>query len=399
MVQRFGEGLEVIRRPSQPSPPHEPASQAVSDVIEAAVSRWAAEIAVESGPKRMRVLVDKIKGALRPDYAVEAEAFAATYQMVNYWKVLKSLRVARVNAPRTIVDVGCGSGASASAAVSYALATDSSLSSICVYLVDQSEEQLELAVACLHHVQRAVPGVEIEVRPIQMTVPSPGLSAQVSDGADLVVCAHVLTESDSARAVVAAAYELVSPAGALLTVERREDPVWEDIEAWCRPKLVDQPSGGANTPILEHIVLGTRSWRTRWIVVRAAAASPSIQLLQKYFAAWESRDVDALPDIFAPEAIYREKPHVPALVGLHAIERYWREVVGEQRDMTFRFRRVAQIANGAIVEWESHFVDASASNHLAGMMTIELNSERDRIVELREYFRTKHHQNSSKADQ
>src|SRR5687768_12247962 len=57
--------------------------------------------------------------------------------------------------------------------------------------------------------------------------------------------------------------------------------------------------------------------------------------LQRYGAAWESRDPAAAGKLFLADASYHEMPFDAPKQGRAAIEEYWRKVTADQRDVKF----------------------------------------------------------------
>ncbi len=50
-----------------------------------------------------------------------------------------------------------------------------------------------------------------------------------------------------------------------------------------------------------------------------------VSWLRGYETAWRERDVTAVERLFTPEVRYRQSPYEPALVGLAAVQGFWRE--------------------------------------------------------------------------
>jgi hypothetical protein len=72
--------------------------------------------------------------------------------------------------------------------------------------------------------------------------------------------------------------------------------------------------------------------------------------VDRYEAAWRSPGTEALRDVFAPGATYRQSPYHESLVGLDAIGSMWeRERAGPDEEFTLAAEVVAREGDTAVV--------------------------------------------------
>lgn len=112
------------------------------------------------------------------------------------------------------------------------------------------------------------------------------------------------------------------------------------------------------------------------------------QWLAAYGRAWETGDSAAVVALFAPDAAYYETPFDPPMVGLAAIETYWREGAGlAQRDVAFGFDVVAIRGNRGLSHWTASFVrvPSGVRVRLDGILSARFDAD-GRCVEFREWW-------------
>ncbi len=110
--------------------------------------------------------------------------------------------------------------------------------------------------------------------------------------------------------------------------------------------------------------------------------------LVAYGGAWETRDPEAVAQLFTPDALYRERPFTEPLRGRAAIRDYWyRVVVRSQEQIRFGFEIVALVANLGITHWWASFARASskARIQLDGIFLLTFNED-NLCSELREWW-------------
>ncbi len=84
-----------------------------------------------------------------------------------------------------------------------------------------------------------------------------------------------------------------------------------------------------------------------------------INWMQRLGAAWENRDAETAANLFSADVCYRENPFDPPLQGREAAQRYWREMLAEQQDITFSFEVLAVTPGRAVVNWRVSYSDTS----------------------------------------
>lgn len=112
------------------------------------------------------------------------------------------------------------------------------------------------------------------------------------------------------------------------------------------------------------------------------------QWLAAYGRAWETGDAAAVVALFAPDAAYYETPFDSPMVGLPAIEAYWREGAGQaQRDVVFGFDVVAVVEDRGLSHWTASFVrvPSGVRVRLDGILAARFDPN-GRCVEFREWW-------------
>jgi ketosteroid isomerase-like protein len=112
--------------------------------------------------------------------------------------------------------------------------------------------------------------------------------------------------------------------------------------------------------------------------------------LKAYGAAWVERDASAAGPLFTPDANYHEMPFDPPKAGREAIEKYWREVTADQRDVKFKYEIIAVHGNTGVAHWSAKFRLESngATIELDGMFVLEFDSS-GHCTTLREWWHVK----------
>ncbi len=79
--------------------------------------------------------------------------------------------------------------------------------------------------------------------------------------------------------------------------------------------------------------------------------------LEAYRCAWETRDPEAVVELFSEGATYRETPFVEPLRGRPAIKTYWANTVqSRQEQVNFGFAILAVLDETGIARWWASFV-------------------------------------------
>jgi ketosteroid isomerase-like protein len=107
--------------------------------------------------------------------------------------------------------------------------------------------------------------------------------------------------------------------------------------------------------------------------------------LADYARAWEGRDPAAAVALFTEDATYRSSPFREPHAGHDGIERYWRDAVTTQDDISVRFGTPVVDGGRAAVEWWTTAVDESAASTIAGILLLRF-AEDGRCSALREHW-------------
>jgi len=107
--------------------------------------------------------------------------------------------------------------------------------------------------------------------------------------------------------------------------------------------------------------------------------------LDRYFAAWESNEPDAVATLFAEGAVYSYSPFREETRGRDAIVREWVEG-GLGEDFAWRHEPLAVTGNRGIAHWAVSFRDPSdAVVELDGIFVLDFDEE-GRCTEHREWY-------------
>ncbi len=118
--------------------------------------------------------------------------------------------------------------------------------------------------------------------------------------------------------------------------------------------------------------------------------------LEAYGRAWETRDPEAVAQLFTPDALDRERPFTKPLRGRDAIREYWSRVVARsQAQIQFGFEIVACDENLGVARWWASFARVSSSQRiqLDGIFLLAFTGE-NLCCELREWW---HRQENTSA--
>lgn len=108
--------------------------------------------------------------------------------------------------------------------------------------------------------------------------------------------------------------------------------------------------------------------------------------LDQYNDAWTRFDIEALTDLFTPDALYQDKPDEPGWVGTAGVRDYFTQVTARQSDINCRFGTpLIQPPNRAAFEFWVNLTWSDEPTTLAGACLVEF-AEDGRCRELREYY-------------
>lgn len=324
------------------------------------------------------------------DYEVHAGAFARSFFAINYWKAASVLMESRPPVAG-IIDVGCGSGAAAAAALAWADHLSSERTQIRVIVIDRSTAQLDLAQGVLAAVSERLRHIAAAVRVMQADAQVP--PADALDRPSLVLLSHLLTENREAAGDILRSWTTSSGEGSrILVIERDDDPAWRDISAALRGIAVPREEGAVEfarerlarygAPRLRDADARPRA-RYADVRVPSPAARSSVE---RYFEAWRSRSIELLDLVFTEDATYSLRPFSDPLRGLEAIRAYWREKVLPQEHVVIAIPHIEYSTRGAFLEWETDFKQAGNAVTVRGAMRLGFTRDGGRIEWLREYY-------------
>ncbi len=118
--------------------------------------------------------------------------------------------------------------------------------------------------------------------------------------------------------------------------------------------------------------------------------------LESYGRAWETRDPDAVAQLFTADALYRERPFTEPFRGRAAIHEYWTRVVARaQEDIEFGFEIVALVDDLGIARWWASFARIPSKQRvkLDGIFLLTFRGD-NLCCELREWW---HRQDEASA--
>ena len=110
--------------------------------------------------------------------------------------------------------------------------------------------------------------------------------------------------------------------------------------------------------------------------------------LDAYGRAWETRDPQAVGELFTQDATYQETPFVEPLRGRSAIREYWsQKVERSQEQIEFGYEILALVKTVGIAHWRASFVRISSKSRvkLDGIFLLTFDAD-NRCRELREWW-------------
>jgi SAM-dependent methyltransferase len=334
---------------------------------------------------QLELLRARVRADEPVDYEREGEVFAAAFLGVNYWKAATALIEARPRHPQRIVDLGAGAGSAGLAALAYAGALRPGVP-VFVDFVDSSPGQLQVAQAVLYVLQ--------EQTPLQASFTFSEEDAVCwarahGDYADLLLASHLLTENR--REIGSFAQWIpraLSANGHLMVIERGDDLIGDLFEE--ESTAVSLPFSRRTTSVSapEFPSREDRDWSFQWLSTERPSSEWMIDLVSRYFQAWNGQNEELLPAIFTQDATYKEKAFQRPLVGLAAIVDYWRHVVGRQVDVKACAVSTSYHGTMAFVEWVAEFKEDTNLTKLSGSLVLTCDPIERKVIQLREHFRT-----------
>jgi SAM-dependent methyltransferase len=352
--------------------------------VENAIRRLVDELRQEVAADAVDAVISKIRFGEPVDYDQEWKAFTAAYLLVNYRKMVTALRPIPLGATETVVDAGCGVGP-ASLALLTVLAEAGRRGPATIHLVDRSSPQLPVGQRLVARVARVL-GLATEVH----TRCADLLTRDPTSDVSIVLMSHVLGEQSQGEANRILSHmggELASR-GSLLAVERGDDNPWGPQRlAPVDGCEVDEGAFTAWAPAPSSAIAPERGWHSRWLLATRNVTWMA-DLVDAYFRAWNTQDMDAVSAIFHADADYHEKPTDLPIHGVDAIREYWRSHVLPQEDPVARATLVRFGPVSAALEWTATFTEQGNGRIVQGQMHLDFDPHTRTIRALREVFRT-----------
>ena len=336
------------------------------------------------------------------DFSKDGPAFASAFWERNFWKAISFFGFEFVNPSiltqrRLISDssidvtvLGAGSGADAVACLCW-LDEEFPLHRVTMTLIDQYQEQLDLARNVITTAQRFLDQTNVDVRyscqRLDQWTPQP-----VST--DIILMSHLLTENVMGKnELIAKVSAALRPRGDVILIERERDPVWtaarhefamngittHDV-GLCDEKFraLVPTLAKTETDITPHFVRGS-----------VPANKYLMNLVRGYFDAWVRQTSDPLPSIFTSDATYDEKPGIePTLVGIDGIRRYWDKHPGLQRNIDLTIHNVTYSDTVSVCSFSGRFDTPKQHIDIRGAINFYLDPYRGKIHRMDEYFGT-----------
>jgi SAM-dependent methyltransferase len=325
------------------------------------------------------------------DYDRLALPFFCRYFWANFWKAVHCFHEQPPVIARSFIDAGCGSGATTLAYLAW-LETHAPKSSwhVEALLIDRSAKQLDLASNLFKELCSEFQSLDVSFKFQRLDLEE---WQPEYDIVDLVILGHVLTENRSkVEPLLEKAFLACTEQANIYIIEHIDDGIWHDLD-----NLISRLTLPISEGIIEnrHLELSSKLLAVqksevagRYLAIRVPQPKRIAGLLKLYFHAWEKQSTELLEHLFDSKAQYYTKPYSSPLQGLDQIKTYWIAHVLPQRNIDIRILRVAYEARYAFAEWQAHFMLNKQGIDLKGALILEFNRNIDRVVTLREYYRT-----------
>jgi hypothetical protein len=99
--------------------------------------------------------------------------------------------------------------------------------------------------------------------------------------------------------------------------------------------------------------------------------------LDDYAAAWQARSPESASRLFTANALYYETPFAEPFRGRDGIERYWRTVTADQRNVDVSTDPVGFVDGIGVAKWSATFTLESAGTRveLSGVFLLEFDDK------------------------
>ncbi len=99
-------------------------------------------------------------------------------------------------------------------------------------------------------------------------------------------------------------------------------------------------------------------------------------VLERYKRAWEARDVDAVMELYAPDAEHRDDPFRESHQGSNAIRGMWNDIASNEVNVEFDAERIWVSGRTVLASWHAAYTDATNGDRvrMRGFATFELDA-------------------------
>ena len=99
-------------------------------------------------------------------------------------------------------------------------------------------------------------------------------------------------------------------------------------------------------------------------------------VLERYKRAREARDVDAVMELYAPDAEHRDDPFHEPYRGGNAIRAMWNDIAGSEVNVEFDAERIWIAGRTVLAAWHAAYTDVTSGDRirLRGFATFELDA-------------------------
>jgi hypothetical protein len=109
-------------------------------------------------------------------------------------------------------------------------------------------------------------------------------------------------------------------------------------------------------------------------------------LMDQFGRGWERGKLEWVREVFTSEAVFQSDPFENGLVGIDAIEGYWRDVPKEQAEISFRVGEVFVVGPWFSTEFRCTFRRRRTGAWMDVRGAIFCETDRDMVSEMRMYW-------------
>jgi hypothetical protein len=111
-----------------------------------------------------------------------------------------------------------------------------------------------------------------------------------------------------------------------------------------------------------------------------------LELIDRFGKGWERGKLDWVSEVFTSEAVFQSDPFEKGLVGISAIEGYWRDVPKEQAEISFRVGEIFVVGPWFSSEFRCTFRRRRTGAWMDVRGSIFCETENGLISEMRMYW-------------